>query len=83
MQIVKGILIAVYVIICCIIIVLTVMQAKGDAGLSSTITGAGANNFYEQNKGRTKEGRLRNWTIILSVVFVLLSVLIGTVYTLL
>ena len=80
MQIVKGILMAIYIIVCIILIVLTVKQSKGDAGLSSTITGAGANNFYEQNKGRTKEGRLRKWTIILGIVFVILTIAIGTIY---
>ena len=80
MDAVKIILSIVYFIICIILIVLTVKQAKGDEGLSSTITGAGADNFYEQNKGKTREGRLRKWTIILGIVFVILTILIGTIY---
>ena len=49
MAIVKGILIAVYIIVAIILIILTLMQTKDDAGLSSTITGSSTNNFYEKN----------------------------------
>lgn len=80
MDILKVILMIIYFIICAILVVLTVMQSKGDEGLSSTITGAGAENFYEQNKGKTKEGRLKKWTIILGIVFVVLTVALGTIY---
>ena len=52
MAIVKGILIAVYIIVAIILIILTLMQTKDDAGLSSTITGSSTNNFYEKNKSR-------------------------------
>ena len=80
MNIVKTILTVVYFIICLILIVLTLKQDKGDEGLSSTITGAGSDNFYEQNKGKTREGRMQKWTIILGVVFVILTVGLGTLY---
>ena len=80
MNVVKIILSIVYFIICLVLIVLTLKQPKGDEGLSSTITGAGSDNFYEQNKGRTKEGRMTKWTIILGVAFVILTIALGTVY---
>ena len=80
MNVVKIILSIVYFIICLVLIVLTLKQSKGDEGLSSTITGAGSDNFYEQNKGRTKEGRMTKWTIILGVAFVILTIALGTVY---
>ena len=82
MAIVKGILIAVYIIVAIILIILTLMQTKDDAGLSSTITGSSTNNFYEKNKGRTKEGKLKRWTIILSIVFAVLTIALGIVYML-
>ena len=69
MGIVKGILIVIYFLISLAIIILTLIQSKEDAGLSSTITGSSTNNFYEKNKGRTKEGRQKRWTIILSIAF--------------
>ena len=80
MAIVKGILIAVYIIVAIILIILTLMQTKDDAGLASTITGSSTNNFYEKNKGRTKEGKLKRWTIILSIVFAVLTIALGIVY---
>ena len=80
MAIVKGILIAVYIIVAIILIILTLMQTKDDAGLSSTITGSSTNNFYEKNKGRTKEGKLKKWTIILGIVFVVLAVVLGILF---
>ena len=56
MQIVKIILIVVDLIICLALTILAMVQSKDDAGLSSTITGSSTNNFFEKNKGRTKEG---------------------------
>lgn len=80
MGIVKGILIAIYLVIALILIVLTLIQTKEDPGLSSTITGSSTNNFYEKNKSRTKEGKQKKWTVILSVVFVVLTIALGIVY---
>lgn len=80
MDAVKIILSVVYFIICLILVILTLIQSNGDEGLSSTITGSNTENFYEQNKGKTKEGRMKKWTIILGIVFVILTITIGTVY---
>mgnify|MGYP004669687817 FL=1 len=80
MEIVKGILIAIYLVIALVLIVLTLIQTKEDPGLSSTITGSSTNNFYEKNKSRTKEGKQKKWTVILSVVFVVLTIALGIVY---
>ena len=80
MEIAKWILILIYIIVSLMLIILTLIQSKEDAGLSSTITGSSTNNFYEKNKGRTKEGKQKRWTIILSVVFVILTIALGIVY---
>ena len=80
MGIVKGILIAIYLVIALVLIVLTLIQTKEDPGLSFTITGSSTNNFYEKNKSRTKEGKQKKWTVILSVVFVVLTIALGIVY---
>ena len=58
------------------------MQHKDDQGLSGTITGAAANNFLDKNKGRTKEGRLKKWTIVLGISFVIITVILSTIYML-
>lgn len=60
MQVVKIILIVVDLIICVALTILAMIQSKDDPGLSSTITGSSTNNFFEKNKGRTKEGMQKN-----------------------
>ena len=80
MEIVKGIWIVIYFLISLAVIILTLIQSKEDAGLSSTITGSSTSNFYEKNKGRTKEGKQKRWTIILSIVFVILTIVLGILY---
>jgi len=80
MEIAKGILIVVYFIVAVILTILTLMQSKEDAGMSSTITGSSTNNFFEKNKGRTKEGKQKRWTIILGVVFAILTIALGIIY---
>ncbi len=80
MGIVKGILISIYFIVALVLIVLTLIQTKEDAGLSATITGSSTNNFFEKNKARTKEGKQKRWTIILAIVFVILTIVLGILY---
>ncbi len=80
MEIVKNILIVVYFIVSLVVIILALIQAKEDQGLSSTITGSSTDNFYEKNKGRTKEGKQKRLLIILTVVFVILTIALGIIY---
>lgn len=80
MEIAKWILIAIYILVAVILIILTLIQTKDDAGLSSTIAGSSTNNFYEKNKGRTKEGKQKRWTIILSIIFAILTIALGIIY---
>ncbi|MCI9177082.1 MAG: preprotein translocase subunit SecG [Clostridia bacterium] len=80
MEIAKYIVLGLYVIVCVALIILATMQNKEKSGASGTITGSSTNNFYEQNKGRTKEGKLKKWTIILGIVFVILAVALGILY---
>lgn len=84
MDIVKYILGAIYIIVCLAIVILTLLQKKGQEGLSGAIVGsatiAGSGNFYEKNKGRTKEGSLKKWTVIMGIAFVVLTIILGIVY---
>ena len=82
MQVLKIILTIIYFIVCLAVIVITMMQWKEDEGWSSTITGSSANNFYEKNKGNTREGKLKRWTMIFGLVLVLLCIGLGTIYVL-
>ena len=80
MGIAKTILTVVYFIIAIAMIILALIQTKEDGGLSSTITGSSTINFYEKNKGRTKEGKQKRWTIILAILFAILSIALGILY---
>ena len=80
MEIVKYILIAVYLVVCLALVVLIMKQSKEDSGASGTIVGASANNFYEKNKGITKEGKMKRATIILMVLFIVLTLALGIIY---
>ena len=80
MQVLKIILLIVDLIICLAITILAVVQSKEDAWLSSTLTGSSTSNFFEKNKGRTKEGKQKKWTIILGVAFVIISVVLSIIY---
>ena len=80
MEIAKNILTVAFFIVSFLVIVLALIQTKEDPGLSGTITGSSTDNFYEKNKSRTKEGKQKRLLIILTVVFVILSVALGIIY---
>lgn len=80
MEFLKYIVIGIYVIVCLALIVVAMMQSKDDAGMSGAMTGSSSNNFYEKNKGRTREGKLKRWTIILGVVFAVLTIILSIMY---
>ena len=80
MEVVKIILVVVDLIVCVALTILAMMQSKDDAGLSSTITGSSTNNFFEKNKGRTREGMLKRWTIICGVAFVVITIATSIIY---
>ena len=61
-----------------ILIVICLMQSKDDEGASGAIVGGSSSSFYEKNKGKTKEGMLKRWTIILGITFAVLSIVLGT-----
>lgn len=80
MEIVRNIVLAIYLIVCIALIIVATIQTKDNDGASGTITGSSTNNFYEKNKGRTKEGKLKRLTITLGVLFVVLAVVLGILY---
>ena len=80
MEIVRTILTVIYFIIALTVIILALIQTKDDAGLSQTITGSSTNNFYEKNKGRTKEGKQKRLMIISSIIFAILTIVLGILY---
>ena len=79
-EIVRNILLVIYAIICIALIILATIQTKDANSASGTITGSSTNNFYEQNKGRTKEGMLKKYTIICGILFVILAIAISILF---
>ena len=80
MQILRYVLIALYILNCLAVIIITMMQNKDDNEASGTIVGSSTNNFYEKNKSRTREGKLKKWTMILGITFMILTIALGIVY---
>ena len=80
MGIIKSILMVIYIIVAIVLIVLTLIQSKESSSVTQAVTGSSTNNFYNQNKGRTKEGRMKKTTIILAVCFAVLAVLLSIFY---
>lgn len=80
MEVLKYIVLGIYLIICVALIIVATIQTKDGQGASGTITGSSTNNFYEKNKGRTKEGKIKRLTIILGVLFVVFAIILGILY---
>ena len=80
MEIARTILTVIYFVVALAVIILALIQTKEDGGLSSTITGSSTNNFYEKNKGRTKEGKQKRLMIISSIIFAILTIVLGILY---
>lgn len=80
MEVVKYVVLGIYLVICVALIIAAMLQTKDGSGASGTITGSSTNNFFEKNKGRTKEGRLKRVTILLGVLFVIFAILLGILY---
>ena len=66
----------VYILVCCVLTVIVLMQEGKQAGLTGAISGA-AETYWGKNKGRSMEGGLELATRILAVVFVVLSLILN------
>ena len=82
MNILRIFLIIIYLANCLGVIVLAMMQTKDSAGASGAVMGSTTNNFFEKNKGRTKEGLLKKLTIIFGSTFALLTIILAIIYML-
>ena len=78
MEVVRYILMGIYAVVCVALTYLTFTQTKEEG--SSVITGASGNNFYEKNKGNSREGKLKKATVVLLIVFAIMTVALGIVY---
>ena len=83
MEIAKNILIVIYLIVCVALIITTILQNKEDRNsMEDVAENPRANKYFEKNKSRTKTGRIMKNTIILGVLFAILTVVLGIIYVL-
>ncbi len=83
MEIAKNILIVLYFIVCVALIITTVLQNKEDRNsMEDVAENPRANKYFEKNKSRTKTGRIQKNTIILGVLFIILTIILGIMFVL-
>ncbi len=80
MEIAKNIIVGIYFVICAVLVVLILKQSKEDNGASGAIVGSSSNNFYEKNKGRTTEGKMKRATVGLMIAFFVLTITLDILY---
>lgn len=67
------ILLLVYILVCCVLTVIVLMQEGKQAGLTGAISGA-TETYWGKNKGRSMEGGLVRATTIMGILFFVISV---------
>ena len=77
MTILKYVLMVLFVLVCIIATVLVLMQEGRSQGLGA-IAGA-AETYWGKNKGRSMEGGLVRGTIIMGVIFFVLSIVLNII----
>jgi len=71
MQIVAIILAVLDILVCVALVLLVVFQEGNDKGLG--VIGGGADTFFGKEKGRTLDSKLKRFTTILAIAFVMLT----------
>lgn len=74
MGILRIILTIIFVLDALALTVIVLLQEGKSAGLGSI---AGGNSYWEQNKGRSAEGKKILWTKILAVAFIILALILN------
>ena len=70
---------AVLLLIGVLTMIVCMMQEQKPQNATAALTGASNDSFYDKNRGRTQEARLRKITTILTVLFCALSLFIDIV----
>ena len=83
MEIARYILIGLYFIICLALIITTILQTKDSRNsIEDVAENPRANKYFDKNKSRTKTGRIQKNTIILGVLFIILTIILGIMFVL-
>ena len=70
---------AIVLIVACVFIVLVVLMQDTKQGMSQTITGGSADNYYQRNSGRSNEAKLNRLTKIAAVIFFVVALVVNFV----
>jgi preprotein translocase subunit SecG len=73
---IHGILLILYIIDCIALTVVVLMQEGKQAGLTGAISGA-AESYWGKNKGRSMEGGLVMATRVLTILFIVISLVLN------
>ena len=83
MEIARNIITVVYLIVCAVLIIMTLLQNKeNNNSMEDIAENPRANKYFDKNKSRTKTGRLQKNTIIAGVIFAILTIVLGILYVL-
>ena len=78
-EVLKNLLYVIYIIVCLALIVVTLLQPSEGQHSAEETYDEKANKFFDKNKSRTKTGRMYKKTIVLGIVFAVLTVIVGIV----
>ena len=83
MKIARNIITVVYLIVCAVLIIMTLLQNKeNNNSMEDIAENPRANKYFDKNKSRTKTGRIQKNTIIVGVIFAILTIVLGILYVL-
>ncbi len=69
----KFIIIGFQIVLALVLIAVVLLQSGSQRGLSGSIAG-GAETFFGKNKGRTLDSKLKKWTSVVAVLFLVSSI---------
>lgn len=75
-DIIRIILMALFVLVCIILTIIVLMQESKQNGLSGAISGA-ADTYWGKNKGRSVEGKLELFTKILGATVIIIALILN------
>lgn len=83
MEIARYILIGLYFIVCLALIITTILQTKDSRNsIEDVAENPRANKYFDKNKSRTKSGKMQKNTIVLGIIFAILTIVLGIIYML-
>ena len=74
----RIVLMGIFILVCIFLTIVVLMQESKQNGLSGAISGA-ADTYWGKNKGRSMEGGLVRGTIIMGVIFFVLSIVLNII----